>query len=333
MNDARRPRVTVFVPVFDRARVLPTAIESVLAQHFDDFELLVVDDGSKDESAEVVRAYRERDPRIRLVSHEHNEGIPRTRNRGLEYARASISPMWTATTTPFPNASGTRSPSWTPTRISTPAIALDNVRRELVRLGELVQKMFAQVLPAMLSGDRDALSAVARMDEDVDGLYNDIIAYLARISEGSLTKSETNQFVHLMSIANALESVGDTIETDLVRRGRGIVAGQVRISPVTAKVLSAFHAEVARALADVTEAIGQRDPELAARVVEMKPLIQRLAIAAANHEAERLVAPEANRLPTYALEKDMIEDLRRVYSYAKRIGRAVIEAETQRVAA
>jgi len=90
MTDARKPRVTVFVPVFDRAKVLPTAIESVLAQDFEDFELLVVDDGSKDESADVVRAYGERDPRIRLVSNEQNEGIPRTRNRGLEHARGEL---------------------------------------------------------------------------------------------------------------------------------------------------------------------------------------------------------------------------------------------------
>jgi phosphate:Na+ symporter len=234
---------------------------------------------------------------------------------------------------PLPENGAARARFLDATLLSTPAIALDNVRRELVRLGELVQKMLADVLPAMLTGDREGLSAVARRDEDVDRLYDAIIGYMARISEGALAQNETRQLVRLMSIANAIESVGDTIETDLVRRGRGLAAGQVRISPATAKVISGFHAQVSRALAEATEAIAKRDAALAAGVVEMKPLIQRLTEAAANHEAERLVAPEANRLPTYALEKDMIEDLRRVYSYAKRIGRAVIEAEAERAAA
>jgi glycosyltransferase involved in cell wall biosynthesis len=80
-----RPRVTVFLPVFNRARLLPSAIESVLSQSFGDFELLIVDDGSTDGSSEVARSYA--DPRIRLVVSARNQGIPRTRNLGLELAR------------------------------------------------------------------------------------------------------------------------------------------------------------------------------------------------------------------------------------------------------
>lgn len=87
MSDAQGPRVTVFMPVFNRAPVLPAAIESVLEQTYQDFELLVVDDGSTDDSTDVVRGYRKHDSRVRLVVLERNEGIPRTRNRGLELAR------------------------------------------------------------------------------------------------------------------------------------------------------------------------------------------------------------------------------------------------------
>jgi len=61
----------------------------------------------------------------------------------------------------------------------------------------------------------------------------------------------------------------------------------------------------------------------------MKPFMQSLAKAAAIHEAGRLVADEANRLSAYSLETDMIEDLRRIYYYTKRIGRAVIELDAE----
>lgn len=87
MPDAHRPRVTVFMPVYDRAHVLAPAIQSLLAQRFRDFELLVVDDGSKDGSPDVVRAFAARDPRIRLVIQDRNRGIPHTRNRGIALAR------------------------------------------------------------------------------------------------------------------------------------------------------------------------------------------------------------------------------------------------------
>ena len=215
------------------------------------------------------------------------------------------------------------------TLLTSPSIALDSVRLELVRLGELVQGMLENVLPALLASDRDALRAVKRMDDGVDRLYADIIAYLGRVSEGTLTQNETSRLLGLMSIANSLESIGDAIETDLVGRGTGRIEDHVSISPATAKVISEFHFEVSNALQSVVSSIQQEEVEFAHRVVEMKPLIQGLSEAAARHQAERLIANEANRLPTYAIEIDIIEDLRRIYYYAKRIARVVIESETE----
>lgn len=80
-----KPRVSVVIPVHNRARYVGTAIESILAQTFTDFELIVIDDGSSDNSLEVVESYT--DPRLRLVPNESNLGIPATRNRGLDLSR------------------------------------------------------------------------------------------------------------------------------------------------------------------------------------------------------------------------------------------------------
>lgn len=79
------PRVTVFIPVYNRARYVRVAIDSILNQTHGDFEVLVVDDGSTDDSVEIVRGYT--DPRIRLELNGRNLGLPKTRNRGLELAR------------------------------------------------------------------------------------------------------------------------------------------------------------------------------------------------------------------------------------------------------
>ncbi|MBV9842652.1 MAG: glycosyltransferase [Sphingomonadaceae bacterium] len=79
------PRVTVLVPVYNRARFIGRAIESVLGQSFGDFELLLVDDGSIDDSVAVIRRYS--DPRIRLIENGLNRGIPLTRSIGIAEAR------------------------------------------------------------------------------------------------------------------------------------------------------------------------------------------------------------------------------------------------------
>ena len=81
------PKVTILLPVYNRERFIAEAIESVLGQEFGDFELLLVDDGSTDGTPGVLRDFARRDARIRIVTSEINEGIPRALNRGLEHAR------------------------------------------------------------------------------------------------------------------------------------------------------------------------------------------------------------------------------------------------------
>lgn len=81
------PTVTVLMPAYNRATLIRHAIESVLSQTFRDFELLVIDDHSTDETAAVVAGYR--DARIRLVRQDENLGPARTRNHGFELARGA----------------------------------------------------------------------------------------------------------------------------------------------------------------------------------------------------------------------------------------------------
>ncbi|PKM11085.1 MAG: glycosyl transferase family 2 [Gammaproteobacteria bacterium HGW-Gammaproteobacteria-3] len=79
------PKVTVFIPVYNRERYIAQAIESILGQTFTDFELLLVDDGSTDRSRDIVQGFH--DPRVRLVCNEVNLGIPGARNKGIDLAK------------------------------------------------------------------------------------------------------------------------------------------------------------------------------------------------------------------------------------------------------
>lgn len=79
----RPPLVSVILPTYNRAHCLPDAIESVMAQAMDDLELIVVDDGSTDGTADVVPAD---DPRIRYTR-QANHGVSAARNHGVRLAR------------------------------------------------------------------------------------------------------------------------------------------------------------------------------------------------------------------------------------------------------
>jgi glycosyltransferase involved in cell wall biosynthesis len=82
-----QPKVSVLIPTFNYARYLPEAIESVLSQDFRDFELLIADDCSTDNTAEVVKPYVSRDPRVRLIVHSKNMGMVNNWNFCLQQAR------------------------------------------------------------------------------------------------------------------------------------------------------------------------------------------------------------------------------------------------------
>ena len=80
------PHISIAIPVFNRAHLVGRTIESVLRQEFEDYDVLVVDDASSDETVEVVEEYCRRDHRVRLVVNEKNLGLTRNWNRCLELA-------------------------------------------------------------------------------------------------------------------------------------------------------------------------------------------------------------------------------------------------------
>lgn len=79
------PQISVIVPVYKVEAYLPACVESVLAQSFSDFELILVDDGSPDGCGTLCDAYAARDPRIRVI-HQPNGGLSAARNAGMDIA-------------------------------------------------------------------------------------------------------------------------------------------------------------------------------------------------------------------------------------------------------
>lgn len=79
-------KVSVIMPVYNSEQYLSMAVDSVLGQEFDDFELILVDDGSKDSSGKICDAYAANNPKVQVI-HKENGGICSARNAGLSVAK------------------------------------------------------------------------------------------------------------------------------------------------------------------------------------------------------------------------------------------------------
>ncbi len=91
MNDpvVAAPIVSVLLPVYNAKKYVAPAIDSILAQTFTDFELIIIDDGSTDGSPAILQTYAARDNRIRLISRE-NRGLIATLNEMLDLAKGTF---------------------------------------------------------------------------------------------------------------------------------------------------------------------------------------------------------------------------------------------------
>lgn len=81
------PVVSVTMPAYNAERFIETAVRSVIDQSFADWELLVIDDGSRDGTCEIVQRLACEDQRIHLIQNEQNMGVAKTRNRGFDLCK------------------------------------------------------------------------------------------------------------------------------------------------------------------------------------------------------------------------------------------------------
>ena len=81
MNNPENPLVSVIMPAYNAAKTIKKSIDSILNQSYTNFELLVIDDGSKDETAPIIKSYT--DPRVKYVKNENNMGLVKTLNKAI----------------------------------------------------------------------------------------------------------------------------------------------------------------------------------------------------------------------------------------------------------
>ena len=211
MTPDAEPRVSVVTVFHDTRAFLAEAIESVLRQSYDDWELLLVDDGSTDGSDAIARDYSERDPRIHYLQHPDrtNLGISASRNLGLASARGEYvaqldsDDVWEPThldhlvqiLTSHPQVAMAYGPvqrwySWNPGDwgtqgpppedfVARPLDAYDTCLEPPTLLPMMLQRPFG--VPLGFVARREAVEEVGGYEDEFRGMYDDQV-FLAKFA-------------------------------------------------------------------------------------------------------------------------------------------------------
>ncbi len=209
--------------------------------------------------------------------------------------------------------------------VHTPALALDLVRMELGRIGAAALAMVREAIDPVLTGSEADLRDLRHMDEEVDRLHGALVTYLGRLSVENLTEVQSQLLSRRLAVANYFENIGDIIETNLVDAGRIRLSRNVEISPSTREVLRGLHDKAQWAVEQATLAAASEDMDIARKVLDAKPEIDRLAEEAENHLMARLSARAPHRLAAFRIETELVEALKRIYYFSKRIARLVAQ--------
>lgn len=212
--------------------------------------------------------------------------------------------------------------------IQTPSLAMDIVRMELGRLGAAAVRMVRDALQTVNHGTESDLAELEQMDNDVDQLHGAIVTYLGRLSQENLSDRQAEQLHDYLAAANYIENIGDMIETNFVDTGRQRLKEGLQISNQTEQLLEAFHSKVAWSVERSIQALVGDDAFIAGEVMGAKHEINRLAAEAEDHLSRRLIADEPKRLIAFRMESEVMEYLKRMYYFAKRIAKVVGEKDT-----
>ena len=207
--------------------------------------------------------------------------------------------------------------------LDTPTLAFDRVRMEIGRLAGQVLPMVRNGPQAIMKCSEVHLRKLQKKDDNVDILHGAIVTYLGKLSREYLTTREIELLHDYMAISGYYENIGDTLETNLVHTGMERIRNHVVMSEPTQKILGELADKVYWSVEQATQAVTRSDIDIAQQVIAAKPEVNQLVDSASSHLEARLAADDPHRLSTFRVESELIENLKHVYYFAKRIAKVV----------
>ena len=203
-------------------------------------------------------------------------------------------------------------------------IALQQVRLELGRVGDIAVGMLQDIIPAFKERDMQSINDIARRDDEIDILEEEILRYLGNIRKGTLSEQDSLNFQGLMIATDNFESLADVIETDLVSIARKAADLNLKASEETRTLMMEVYDTVLKSVELTVQAIRDNDQHAAESVLLLKNIIRDNSESLLTRKANRLATDDQDYLKLVQLQMSFVDQLRRIYTLTKRIAKVVL---------
>lgn len=203
--------------------------------------------------------------------------------------------------------------------LDVPSMALERVRRELGRTGAIVIEMLEKLHTPITMTDMCSIQSLADEEDQVDILEKEIVQYLGKIRQYSLSEGESEEHRQLMTSVITIETLADVIIDDLVRLSEKACRLQYKSSEETIGLMRDLYLRVLYAVRQLVLLVREKDMEAGHRLLEEEPHIYQLQHDLIVRKSARLGSNAPDALNVARIEVSVADKLGRIYSLAKRI--------------
>ncbi|MFV2032604.1 MAG: Na/Pi cotransporter family protein [Gammaproteobacteria bacterium] len=212
----------------------------------------------------------------------------------------------------------------------TPLVALVNAEREVLRMGEVVERMFRNTFIALKKNDIELAKNTRKMDQVANQFYDEVKLYLTNLSRESLGEKESKRCTEIMSFATNLEHIGDIISVDmidnilrkkLVSRSKMSLQDREDINNLYQPVLLSFHLSLS--------VFTSGDIGMARQLLAKKYKFIKLEKQAVVNHLIKLREDVTYDSRLSAMQLDVIRDLKRINSHLTAVAYPILEAAGQ----
>jgi len=209
--------------------------------------------------------------------------------------------------------------------LSTPVVALANATREVLRVGDLIERMLVRVENAFRHNDLAPLAEIEAMEKRVDNLQQEVKIYLSKLGREGLEGENLRRSLAVMDYVINLEHTGDIIEKGLGEQVRKKISGSLKFSEDGYQELKNLFDLTIENLRIAQTIFVTGDFNLALRLMEMKVDVRKAEKLSAERHLERLRDGRLESLQTSSLHLDILRDLKRINAHIVSVAHPILD--------